>query len=152
MIIYQLRCSKSHEFEAWFRDSKAYDAQAEAGDIVCPHCGDTSISKGIMAPNISPTRSKSKVNNSEGKNRIDGKEANRALKDKFGEALELLRSHVESSCDDVGKKFAEEARKIHYGETEKRGIYGEATSKEVAELDDEGIDFYRLPGRLRRDS
>ena len=148
MIIYQLRCSNNHEFEAWFRDSAAYDSQAEAGDVVCPHCSDKSISKAIMAPNISPTRSSSDTLRKQKKPDPRGKE----ITEDVLKSVESLRSHVEANCDDVGTEFAEEARKIHYGEKKKRGIYGEATAKEASELNEEGIEFFRLPGRLRRDS
>ena len=144
MILYQLRCSNNHEFEVWFRDSAAYDAQIQDGDVTCPQCGDGNISKAIMAPNITTKRSKTKLNKSKDEMSI--------VDDKVMRSLELVRSHVEKTCDNVGGNFAEEARKIHYGEAEKRGIYGEATYREASELNDEGIDFYQLPSRVRRNS
>ena len=97
-----------------------------------------------MAPNITTKRSNSKLNKSKDERSI--------VDDKVMRSLELVRSHVEKTCDNVGGNFAEEARKIHYGEAEKRGIYGEATYKEASELNDEGIDFYQLPSRVRRNS
>ena len=110
MILYQLRCSNNHEFEVWFRDSAAYDAQIQDGDVTCPQCGDENISKAIMAPNITTKRSNSKLNKSKDERSI--------VDDKVMRSLELVRSHVEKTCDNVGGNFAEEARKIHYGEAE----------------------------------
>ena len=148
MILYQLRCSNDHQFEAWFRNSSAYDIQINAGDVVCPHCSDTVVSKAIMAPNISPARSNSKPKIEHKKTEIQAKEvAEQVLK-----SIDMLRSYVEANCDDVGNNFAEEARRIHYGETKKRGIFGQATDEETTELDDEGVEFYRLPSRIRRNN
>jgi len=148
MILYQLRCGDGHEFEAWFKDSATYDVQVAAGDVGCPYCSDTRVSKAIMAPNISPSRSKPPTVATE-------KEAeSRALEvaEKILEAVDSLRTEIETNFDNVGDKFAEEARKIHYGEAEDRGIYGEATSEEAVELDEEGVEVYRLPTRPRRNS
>ena len=148
MILYQLRCSSNHEFEAWFRDSAAYDSQIKAGVVTCPVCNDKSISKAIMSPNISKTRSNSA---SDIKVEKERKQAEASF-EKALQVLERVREHVEKNCDDVGEDFAEEARKIHYGESKKRGIYGQASYKETVELDDEGIEFYKIPSRPRRNS
>lgn len=146
MILYQLKCSGGHEFEAWFRDSAAYDEQALGGDINCPQCSDTNVSKAIMAPNITPSRTKAPVAAG------DSKAEERALEvaEKILEAVDNLRQDVEKNFDNVGDEFASEARRIHYGEAEERGIYGQATDEETIELDEEGIEVYRLPGRPRR--
>lgn len=141
MIVYQLHCSNGHEFEAWFRDSGTYDVQAKQGDVDCPHCGDTSVSKSIMAPNISPSRNKSKVPSDHGEAEVRAHE----VAEKILEAVTAIRNHVEDNCDNVGAEFAEEARRIHYGEAEQRGIVGTATEEEAGELDEEGVEFYRLP-------
>jgi hypothetical protein len=146
MIVYQLRCGNDHEFEAWFLDSATYATQAEAGDVVCPFCGDTHVQKAIMAPNIATKRS--------GPTDADmGKAEDRAreVAEKILEAVGEIRAQVEANCEDVGDNFADEARRIHYGETEERGIYGNATDDEAEALDEEGIEFYRLP-QTRRDS
>ncbi len=141
MIVYQLHCLNGHEFEAWFRDSATYDVQAKQGEIDCPHCGDTSISKSVMAPNISTSRSKAKTAVAHGEAEARAHE----VAEKILEAVTAIRDHVEENCDNVGAEFAEEAKRIHYGEAEARGIVGTATVEEVTELDEEGIEFYRLP-------
>lgn len=141
MIVYQLHCLNGHEFEAWFRDSKTYDHQAKQAEIDCPHCGDTSISKSIMSPNITPSRSKSKPPVGHGEAEVRAHE----VAEKILEAVTAIRTHVEENCDNVGTEFAEEAKRIHYGETEQRGIVGTATLEEANELDEEGVEFYRLP-------
>jgi hypothetical protein len=123
MILYDLRCSRNHAFEGWFRDSKAYDGQRRVGRVVCPICNDRKVRKAPMAPRLAKKSSEAE-----------------ALT-----ALRQLRRQVESNCDYVGERFAEEARKIHYGETEKRGIYGEATESDSKALADEGIEVGRIP-------
>ena len=145
MIVYQLHCSNGHEFEAWFRDMATYDDQAKQGHVDCPDCGDTSVVKSIMAPNISPARNKSTIPLGETELEVRAHE----VAEKILEAVSTLRNHVEKNCDNVGADFAEEAKRIHYGEAEQRGISGTATEEEVSELDEEGVEFYRLP-LLRR--
>lgn len=151
MIVYQLHCSSGHEFEAWFRDSVTYDAQAKSGDVACPHCGDSSVSKSIMAPNISPSRSKVAAPKGESESKAEAEARAQAVAEKILEAVGEIRKHIEENCDDVGTDFAEEARRIHYGETEQRGIVGTATNEEAGELDEEGIEFFRLPSIRRND-
>ena len=126
MILYDLRCGQDHGFEGWFRDSKAYDGQRRAGRVVCPVCGDKKVRKAPMAPRVA-------------KSRASGSEAEALT------TLRQMRRQVEANCDYVGERFAEEARKIHYGETEKRGIYGEASESASKELADEGIEVGRIP-------
>ena len=144
MIVYQLQCTKGHEFEAWFRDSATYEVQAKDGDVVCPFCGDTDVGKAIMAPNISTSKAGPKdavLNSAEARAQ--------EVAEKILEAVGEIREPVEANCDDVGENFAEEARRIHYGEAEERGIHGHATDEEAEDLDDEGIEFYRLPATRR---
>ena len=146
MIVYQLRCGNSHEFEAWFHDSRTYEAQVKGGDVTCPFCGDADIGKAIMAPNISTSKSGPKdsdLNRAEAR----AKEVAEQILDAVGQ----IRKHVETTCDDVGDNFAKEARRIHYSEVEERGIFGNATDEEAEDLDEEGIEFFRLP-IVRRDS
>ncbi len=134
MIKYWLKCGGEHRFEAWFANSAAFDKQAEAGEIPCPVCGRGDIVKAPMAPRI-------------GK----GKAADAAMARQMALAaathrkLHEMRQTVEQNCDYVGDRFAEEARRIHYGETEKHDIYGEATSDEAAALKDEGVAFSQIP-------
>ena len=129
MILYSLRCGKEHQFEGWFRDAAGYDAQAAAGEVACPVCGDKGVAKAPMAPQISAAR--------------EPAPPDPAVELRRG--LMWLRRHVEENCDHVGDRFAEEARKIHYGEIEKRDIYGAATDDEARDLKDEGVPFGRIP-------
>ncbi|WP_169566003.1 DUF1178 family protein [Sneathiella limimaris] len=138
MIKYNLKCNQNHVFEAWFKNSSAYDEQVERGLIPCTLCGSTQVEKALMAPSIGK-----KSNSKEAETAVqvnDSPEVQMAMK-----ALQELRKNVEENCDYVGNRFAEEARKIHYGETEKRGIYGEATKDEQAELAEEGVEVAAIP-------
>ena len=128
MILFDLRCTKGHVFEAWFRNNASYDSQAKAGVVACPACGSRKVEKAPMAPRI-------------------GKGSEVARQQMAAELAE-----VESNCDYVGPKFAEEARRIHHGEVAHRDIYGEATDDEAKELTDEGIEFARIPWPQRHDS
>jgi hypothetical protein len=143
MILYQLKCHRGHAFEAWFLNSATYDHQQASGDVSCPHCGTTGISKAPMAPNISRGRSEPFQ---------QGGSENRAqeVAEKILEAVDGLREEIEENCDYVGDEFAEEAKRIHFGETDERGIYGEATEEEAEDLDDEGVEFFRIPSTRRR--
>jgi hypothetical protein len=142
MILYQLKCSGGHEFDAWFRDSASFEEQCSDGDVECPFCGVTKVSKALMAPNLSTGAAHS----------VAVEERAKEVARKILRAVNDLRDTVEDNCDYVGDKFAEEARRIHYGETDERGIYGEATPEETTDLDDEGIDFYHVPWSSRRDN
>lgn len=139
MIVYNLRCSRSHVFEAWFRDSAGYERQATAGEVSCPVCGSSEVGKAPMAPNIAAAREK------------PAPEASR----KRGEILKrlrALRAEVEKNSEHVGRRFPEEARKIHYGETEPRSIHGDADRREAEALREEGIDVRVIPWAPRTDS
>jgi hypothetical protein len=127
MISFNLRCTKDHVFEAWFRDSSAFEKQVKAKALQCPNCGDVKIEKALMSPNIASRR-----------------RAGPPPED-LQKALVALRKNVEDNCDYVGSEFPEEARKIHYGETDQRNIYGEATPSEVLDLTEEGVEFGRVP-------
>jgi hypothetical protein len=129
MILFVLRCAKHHEFEAWFRDSEGFEAQHAAGEIACPLCGDTSVEKAVMAPRLARPRQAGPA----------------AALAEMRKTLIEMRHQIESHCDYVGSRFAEEARRIHYGEIDSRGIYGEATDAETRELTDEGIKFGQIP-------
>lgn len=129
MIRFSLRCASGHEFEGWFRNGEGYDTQQKAGEISCPECGDTQVEKALMAPSIGRSR--------DARPPISPTQLRAALVE--------LRQQVERHCDYVGPQFAEEARRIHYGETDPHGIYGEATDNESRELAEEGIKFGRVP-------
>lgn len=158
MILYRLKCKDEHSFESWFRDSAAFDELAAAGDIECPYCAGREISKAPMAPRIAKGRGASERDVSDeapappsGPDSAVPMESSEVAR-RLLEAVEVVRRHAEENFEDVGDNFAEEARKIHYGEAEERGIYGRASERDARELEDEGIDFVRLPARLRRDN
>ena len=130
MILYNLICAYAHEFEGWFRDSATFDDQAASGALSCPACGSAKIEKAVMAPAISGAK-KSSLTAAETK--------------KLRQFATGLRKYVEKNADYVGPDFPEEARKIHYGESEERHIYGEATLEEAKELLEEGVDVAPLP-------
>jgi hypothetical protein len=140
MIRYDLLCDKEHAFDGWFRDSEAYDVQHAAGQVVCPVCGSTAVSKQLMTPGI-PAKA-----NRRGESRRPVFAAHKEGKvAELIEAVRKLRQHVEENADYVGDRFAEEARKIHYNEVEPRGIYGEASLEEAKSLLEEGVDVHPLP-------
>ena len=145
MILFELKCTNGHHFEAWFRDGGAFDRQAKGGKVECPVCLDTSVVKAPMAPAVS-TSSRKYSNKQQGEHRA--KEVAREII----KAVSKIQKHVEENCDYVGDKFAEEAKAIHYGEAEERGIYGEATDQEAVELFEEDIPVYIVPWNQRRDS
>ncbi len=148
MIVYDLKCRKDHVFEAWFPDSASFAEQAESGKVLCPVCGSSKVTKALMAPNLM------KGTRGEAERPCETSEVAVADTEKAAELRGLLRGlreQVESNCDYVGEDFAEEARKIHYGETDARGIYGDTSDEEAKELQDEGIDVQRVPW-LRRDN
>lgn len=134
MILFDLRCAAGHAFEAWFRDSAAYDAQAADAAIDCPVCGSREVAKALMAPAVRSRPSP------------DPEQVAQAMK-----VLRKVQDHIEKTFDHVGPRFAEEARRIHHGEADKRSIYGEATTSEVEALDDEGIEVGRIPWLPRHD-
>ena len=128
MILFDLRCASGHAFEAWFKDSASFEVQLAQGELSCPVCGDAEIAKAPMAPAV-----RSGARN----------DATKAAA--FVQAMTTLRREVEKNCEHVGPRFAEEARKIHYGEAKKRGIYGESSDAEAEALKDEGIEVARIP-------
>lgn len=145
MIVYDLKCKKDHGFEAWFRDSGAYDEQAQAGKLACPVCGSRKVEKVPMAPRIAKG-ARARSPDDAGKTPAAEKAAGTM------QALRALRDKIEKEFDYVGPQFAEEARRIHYGETDPHGIYGETSNEEAEALRDEGIEFGRIPWPARQDS
>src|SRR3974390_1531980 len=154
MIRYALTCDKGHDFESWFQNSAAFDKQSKRNLVSCPQCGSAKVEKAIMAPRLSSTARK----------RAPAIEApaptpeappsaaspaqvamispqERELRSKLKE----LRDHLVKNADNVGTKFPEKARKMHYGEIEHRSIYGVASPEEARRLADEGIEFHPLP-------
>ena len=147
MIVFDVKCGKDHVFEGWFRSSDDLRAQAEAGSIVCPVCGDAGVEKALMAPHVATgggAGGEAPAAEAKGKERV----TLARHKEKTGRAVAMMRAlkeHVERHFDDVGSGFAEEARKIHYGESERRNIYGQATRDQARQLRDEGVAFGQLP-------
>jgi hypothetical protein len=135
MIRYKLRCESEHEFEAWFRSSADY----KKGATACPVCGSKKVEKAVMAPAVGLSTA------SEAPEKVKLAAAPDPRQKAMREALKELRRHVTENAEYVGGRFAEEARKMHYNETEPRAIYGEATSEEAKELSEEGIEFQPLP-------
>jgi hypothetical protein len=146
MIRYDLSCDRGHEFDGWFRDSAAFDAQIERGLVVCIHCGSETVEKQIMAPGI-PAKSNAKP---EPTQRMAAGPVD-ARTQMLMQMMREIRKNVEANSEYVGDKFADEARKIHYAEAEKRGIYGEATAADAKALIEEGIEVHPMP-RLPEDS
>lgn len=135
MISFNLVCGSDHEFEGWFSSSSDFDAQKERGLVECPVCGDKSVGKSLMAPSVATSRSKEPA----------VPVAMNAEQKKMMSQIRELTKKMREGAENVGDKFAEEARKIHYGETEARGIYGKATPVEAKGLADEGVEFIPLP-------
>jgi hypothetical protein len=142
MIVFDLACGDGHRFEAWFRSGAAFDEQQEAGVLVCPVCRDTRIVKAPMAPRLARAATEPPP--------PPAAKKSAPAKEDLARALTGLRSLIEANCEDVGGRFAEEARRIHFGETPARGIYGEASGEEAAALREDGIDYQVLPWWQRR--
>jgi hypothetical protein len=161
MIHYQVRCSQGHEFDGWFKDSAAFDKQVSLGFLECPTCGDKQVTRALMAPAV-VTRSQAQAPSqalapapspapqppaASGAGAVAG-----PLPDHLRATLQRLRTEVEKNCDYVGPQFAEEARRMHRGESDRRGIYGETSAEEAEALNDEGISFGRIPWVPRAES
>jgi hypothetical protein len=132
VIRYALTCEHDHAFEAWFSSSADYDDQAERGLVECPFCASRQVRKAIMAPAVQGTKR-------------DAEPAAPDMQAMMMEAVRKMRAHVEETFDYVGDRFANEARAIHEGESEARGIYGEATPAEVKALREDGVPVAPLP-------
>lgn len=153
MILYRLRCAKGHEFDSWFKDGKTYERQEKRSLIGCPACGSAKITRAPMAPRIgkggkTPAPIEAPTETTAPQPAAPDPQMAalaQALPKEMRETLLKLREQVEKNLEPVGEKFAEEARKIHYGESDKRGIYGQTTDEEAEALAEEGIEFGRLP-------
>jgi hypothetical protein len=132
VIRYDLRCANGDEFDAWFGSIADYDKQAASGLIECPHCASTKIEKAPMAPAVRSARKQ---------------EARKERAVAMATAAKV-REHIKENFDYVGPNFAEEARKMHDGETQERPIWGEATPEEAKALAEEGIPAAPLPPEL----
>ncbi|HVY17050.1 MAG TPA: DUF1178 family protein [Rhodopila sp.] len=156
MIHYQLRCGQAHEFDGWFKDSANFESQAKRRLIECPECGATDVQRALMAPAVStreaipapatPQATEGEVLPPERKVAAGGRAPAQVVA-----MLQRLRSEVEKNCDYVGNEFADEARKMHRGESERRAIYGETTPEQAESLADEGIEVTAIPWVPRAD-
>lgn len=134
MIRFSLACDKDHGFEGWFRSNDDFDGQTGRGLVACPVCGSTNVDKALMAPAVHGTDEKPA--------------ATLALDPQKREMMRQLRDMVravKANAEDVGERFPEEARRIHHGEVEARGIFGRATSEDAKALIEEGIEVAPLP-------
>ncbi len=152
MIRYTLVCEREHNFESWFANSAAYDKQVKRALVGCPICGSTKVEKAIMAPRLArsdkpieappPTATPSAPPVSEAPAPVAMMSPQER---EFRTKLRELRDHLTKNAENVGRKFPDEARKMHYGEIEHRSIYGEASPQEAKDLHEEGIEFHPLP-------
>jgi hypothetical protein len=151
MIRYALVCAQGHSFDSWFQNSAAYDKQAKRGLVECPVCGDNKVEKALMRPQVVGAKKRDPMPASPAPEAPADDEATGPVammspqEQEFRHKLKELREHVTKNADYVGRKFPEEARKMHYGEIDHRSIYGEASPQEAKELHDEGIEFHPLP-------
>jgi len=169
MIRFTLRCPDGHEFEAWFRNGDTYDRQAKRGEVRCPDCGSPKVTKAIMAPSIAkggraapveapaandkPSAAAEPRATAASEPTAAGEPAAMHVAGKMREALREMRAFIEKNAEYVGPRFADEARKMHKGESQERSIYGEASDQDADALKDEGIEFGRIPWpKYRHDS
>ncbi len=169
MIRYSLICDRRHEFEIWFRNSADYDKQAKRGLVTCPACGSSKVEKALMTPQLGPSSRKGRravpdiapaQGSAQAPAQVPAEVAPQPeapapentpvamvspQEREFRAKLKELRDHLVKNADNVGTKFPEEARKMHYGEIEHRSIYGEASPQDAKELHEEGIEFHPLP-------
>jgi hypothetical protein len=151
MIRYALVCDRRHQFEAWFNNSADYDKQAKRGLVACPVCESTKVDKAIMAPAISSARKRKPAAAADVTTPAAPQADNAPVamlsprETELRAKLKELRDHLTKNADNVGKKFPEEARKMHYGDIEHRSIYGEASAEDAKKMLDEGIEFHPLP-------
>ncbi|MEP7029540.1 MAG: DUF1178 family protein [Pseudolabrys sp.] len=152
MIRYALHCDQGHDFESWFQNSEAFDKQAKRKLVTCPQCGSAKVEKAIMAPRLaSSSRTRNTPVEADTPVQASPSPDNTPVamispqEQELRTKLKEIREHLTKNADNVGKKFPEEARKMHYGETEHRSIYGEASPKDAKELSEEGIEFHPLP-------
>ncbi len=143
MILFDLKCENDHKFEAWFPSSSNYEDQLKKKMIECPYCNSKKIKKSLMAPNLN-VKSRSNKSSKEKKKNLS--------KVTLEKQIKKFKKFIEKNTENVGKNFAEEARKIYYGEKKARPIRGESTEKESQDLAEEGIPFSKLPWHSKEDA
>jgi len=151
MIRYSLICERKHDFEIWFKNSADFDKQSKRGLVACPACGSAKVEKAIMAPRISSSKKRKAPTEAPAPMAAVPAPENAPVamispqEHEFRAKLKELRDHLTKNAENVGGKFPEEARKMHYGEIEHRSIYGEASPQDAKELHEEGIEFHPIP-------
>ena len=155
MIRYSLICDRKHDFEIWFKNSADYDKQAKRGLVTCPVCDSNKVEKALMAPSLGagakrtaaprPIEAPAAAEDAAPAETTSPVAMISPQEKEFRSKLKELRDHLTKNADNVGNKFPEEARKMHYGEIEHRSIYGEASPNDAKELHEEGIEFHPLP-------
>jgi hypothetical protein len=152
VIRYALTCESGHAFDSWFPDSAAYDKQVKRRLVTCPICGSHKVEKALMAPRLARTDKRDAPREpapapaaSSGPEPAQQVAMMSPQEREFRAKLKELRDHIVRNSDYVGQKFPEEARRMHYGESERRSIYGEASAEDAAALAEEGIEFHHLP-------
>jgi hypothetical protein len=148
MIRYALACDRAHEFEIWFQNSADYDRQRKRKLVTCPVCHSAKVEKTLMAPQLGSGSKKGRSAPVEAVTAAEPTATPVMISPQEAELrakLKELRDQLTQNSDNVGAKFPEEARKMHYGETEHRSIHGIASAEEAKEMHDEGIEFHPLP-------
>jgi hypothetical protein len=159
MIHYQLRCGRAHEFDGWFKDSAGFEKQAKLGLIECPECGGTDVERALMAPAVAkrdavpaPAPAPAAAAAAAAAAPMSGEKAAAGpLPAQMMAVLQRIRAEVEKNCDYVGTEFADQARAMHRGEVEPKGIYGETTEEQAESLAEEGIGVTKIPWVPRAD-
>jgi hypothetical protein len=154
MIRYNLRCERGHSFESWFQSSSAYESQEKRKLVNCPACGSAKVERAIMAPQIVSKKGRDKAPSpavvadtpsTEVTTTSGSTPLLMAQERELRAKLKELRDHITKNADNVGERFPNEARKMHYGDIEHRPIYGEASPDEARALIDEGVEVSPLP-------
>ena len=153
MIRYSLRCDRGHTFESWFQSSSAYESQEKRKLVNCPVCGSAKVERAIMAPQIVSKKGREQPEQRRFRRRLQPAEVAApgstpllmAQERELRAKLKELRDHIVKNADNVGERFPNEARKMHYGDIEHRPIYGEASPEEARSLIDEGVEVSPLP-------
>lgn len=158
MILFDLQCDQHHQFEAWFPNNDSYEDQATSGLVTCPYCQSAAITKAPMAPHLNIHAEKKEVPSEvEKTSRSETPSTPHPLapttsEQDVNQTLQTMKEFVTKNFDNVGNDFAEEARKIHYGETKEHNIMGTTSADEAKELEEEGIDFFTLPVLPKKNS
>jgi hypothetical protein len=149
MIRYNLRCERGHAFESWFQSSSAYEAQEKRKLVNCPSCGSAKVERAIMAPQIVSKKGRDSAEPAPAATTDVTAPASTPLlmaqERELRAKLKELRDHIVKNADNVGERFPNEARKMHYGDIEHRPIYGEASPDEARSLIEEGVEVSPLP-------